>query len=249
MSGASTTLAVRERSITLFLICLISAGLLSFFKRWDGRKARLHGQGDDHRHRTARAPARAKCRTRWPKRSKSACAGTAETYTTPGGVYHPDPARQHAARRVQAEFYRARKKAGDEAANLPSGVIGPMINDEYADVTLPCLRSRRGARPQRLLVREAEALRQRLLHPDAGREKGQYHRRAGRTHPVEFSWERTGRRAPLRHTRRECATPAGSVQTRGRGVHRRARRAAKDPTLALSDIATVRRGHETRPAS
>jgi multidrug efflux pump subunit AcrB len=36
---------------------------------------------------------------------------------------------------VQEEFYQARKKLGDEAQKLPAGVIGPVINDEYADVT------------------------------------------------------------------------------------------------------------------
>src|SRR6267154_4884379 len=35
---------------------------------------------------------------------------------------------------VQEQFYQARKKLGDEAYNLPQGVIGPIVNDEYADV-------------------------------------------------------------------------------------------------------------------
>jgi len=29
----------------------------------------------------------------------------------------------------------ARKKLGDEAPGLPTGVIGPFVNDEYSDVT------------------------------------------------------------------------------------------------------------------
>lgn len=36
---------------------------------------------------------------------------------------------------VQEEFYQARKKLGDESQRLPAGVIGPMINDEFSDVT------------------------------------------------------------------------------------------------------------------
>lgn len=36
---------------------------------------------------------------------------------------------------VPEEFYQARKKLGDEAHNLPQGVYGPFINDEYSDVT------------------------------------------------------------------------------------------------------------------
>jgi multidrug efflux pump subunit AcrB len=41
---------------------------------------------------------------------------------------------------VQEEFYQARKKLGDEAKNLPAGVIGPMINDEFPMSPLPSLR-------------------------------------------------------------------------------------------------------------
>lgn len=36
---------------------------------------------------------------------------------------------------MQEAFYQARKKLGDESLNLPAGTIGPMINDEFADVT------------------------------------------------------------------------------------------------------------------
>ena len=36
---------------------------------------------------------------------------------------------------VPEEFYQARKKIGDEARNLPAGVLGPFVNDEYSDVT------------------------------------------------------------------------------------------------------------------
>ena len=36
---------------------------------------------------------------------------------------------------VQEQFYQARKKIGDVANDLPAGVIGPLVNDEYADVT------------------------------------------------------------------------------------------------------------------
>jgi multidrug efflux pump subunit AcrB len=65
---------------------------------------------------------------------------------------------------VREEFYQARKKLADEAGNLPSGVIGPMVNDEYADVTFALFALKAKGEPQRLLVRDAEMLRQRLLH-------------------------------------------------------------------------------------
>ena len=65
---------------------------------------------------------------------------------------------------VQSEFYQARKKLGDEAHSLPAGVIGPLINDEYSDVTFALYALKARGEPQRALVRHAESLRQRLLH-------------------------------------------------------------------------------------
>lgn len=59
-----------------------------------------------------------------------------ETYTRPGLAFttltllDSTPPSQ-----VQEEFYQARKKVNDEMGNLPAGVIGPLVNDEYADVT------------------------------------------------------------------------------------------------------------------
>ena len=65
---------------------------------------------------------------------------------------------------VQEEFYQARKKMGDEAHKLPAGALGPFVNDEYADVDFALYAVKaRGMQP-RELTREAEALRQRLLH-------------------------------------------------------------------------------------
>ena len=65
---------------------------------------------------------------------------------------------------VQEEFYQARKKLADESKKLPDGVIGPIVNDEYADVTFALYALKAKGEPQRKLVRDAEALRQRLLH-------------------------------------------------------------------------------------
>ena len=65
---------------------------------------------------------------------------------------------------VAEQFYQARKKLGDESSKLPSGVMGPFINDEYSDVTFTLYALKAKDMPQRKLVREAEILRQRLLH-------------------------------------------------------------------------------------
>src|SRR3974377_391687 len=65
---------------------------------------------------------------------------------------------------VPGEFYQARKKLGDEARNLPSGVLGPFVNDEYSDVTFALYALKAPGMPPRLLVRQAETIRQELLH-------------------------------------------------------------------------------------
>ncbi len=50
-----SALAVRERSITLFLIILITiAGIYSFFWPWASGRSALYGQTDDHYQRLAR---------------------------------------------------------------------------------------------------------------------------------------------------------------------------------------------------
>ncbi|MEX0139457.1 efflux RND transporter permease subunit [Massilia sp. LMS1-1-1.1] len=267
-----SALAVRERSVTLFLICLISlAGLLSFFKlgraedpaftvkvmtivtAWPGASAR------EMQDQVAEKIEKRLQELRWYER--------AETYTTPGLAFTtltlldgtpPD--------QVQAEFYQARKKAGDEAANLPAGVIGPMINDEYADVTFALYALKAKGEPQRLLVREAETLRQRLLHVPGVKKVNIIGEQAERIY-VEFSQERLatlGVRAQdvfAALNGQNALSPAGSVETRGPQVFIRLDGAldalqkirdtpvvAQGRTLTLSDIATVRRGQED-PAS
>ncbi|MEF2265669.1 efflux RND transporter permease subunit [Janthinobacterium sp. LS2A] len=267
-----SALAVRERSVTLFLICLISlAGLLSFFKlgraedpaftvkvmtivtAWPGASAR------EMQDQVAEKIEKRLQELRWYER--------AETYTTPGLAFTtltlldgtpPD--------QVQAEFYQARKKAGDEAANLPAGVIGPMINDEYADVTFALYALKAKGEPQRLLVREAETLRQRLLHVPGVKKVNIIGEQAERIY-VEFSQERLatlGVRAQdvfAALNGQNALSPAGSVETRGPQVFirldgaldalqkiRDTPVASQGRTLALSDIATVRRGQED-PAS
>src|SRR6516164_2768116 len=65
---------------------------------------------------------------------------------------------------VPEEFYQARKKLGDEARSLPSGVLGPFVNDEYSDVSFALYALKAPGMPRRLLVRQAETIRQELLH-------------------------------------------------------------------------------------
>ncbi|HTF96409.1 MAG TPA: efflux RND transporter permease subunit [Cellvibrio sp.] len=263
-----SALAVRERSITLFLIVLISlAGLISFFKlgraedpaftikvmtiitAWPGATAQ------EMQDQVAEKIEKRMQELRWYERT--------ETYTKPGLAFtvltllDSTPATE-----VQEQFYQARKKVGDEAINLPPGVIGPMINDEYADVTFALYALKAKGEPQRLLVRDAEALRQQLLHVPGVKKVNILGEQPERIY-VEFSQERLATLgvnpqaifAALNN--QNVLTPAGSIETNGPQVFIRVDGAfsklqkiretpivVQDRTLTLSDIAEVKRGYE-----
>ena len=263
-----SALAVRERSITLFLILLISlAGLVSFFKlgraedpaftvkvmtiitAWPGATAQ------EMQDQVAEKIEKRMQELRWYDRT--------ETYTRPGLAFTTltllDSTPPSA---VQEEFYQARKKISDEVNNLPPGVIGPMVNDEYADVTFALFALKARGEPQRLLVRDAESLRQRLLHVPGVKKVNIIGEQAEKIY-VEFSHDRLATLgvspqdvlAALNN--QNALTPAGSVETNGPEVFIRLDGAfdslqkiretpvvAHGRTLKLSDIATVKRGYE-----
>ena len=263
-----SALAVRERSITLFLICLVSlAGLIAFFQlgraedpaftvkvmtivtAWPGATAQ------EMQDQVAEKIEKRLQELRWYDR--------AETYTRPGlafttlSLLDSTPPSE-----VKEEFYQARKKVGDEANNLPSGVIGPIVNDEYADVTFALFALKAKGEPQRRLVRDAETVRQRLLHVPGVKKVNIIGEQSERIY-VEFSHERLAtlgvspQEVFAALNNQNALTPAGSVETAGPQVLVRLDGAfdelqkirdtpivAQGRTLKLSDIATVKRGYE-----
>ncbi|MBN3066985.1 efflux RND transporter permease subunit [Pectobacterium brasiliense] len=263
-----SALAVRERSITLFLIILITvAGILSFFELgraedppftvkqmtivsvWPGATAQ------EMQDQVAEPLEKRMQELKWYDRS--------ETYTRPGlaftmlSLLDSTPPSQ-----VQEEFYQARKKLGDEARNLPAGVVGPMVNDEFSDVTFALFALKAKGEPQRLLVRDAESLRQRLLHVPGVKKVNIIGEQAERIF-VSFSHDRLATLgiAPqdifsALNSQNEL-TPAGSINTSGPqvfirldGAFDKLDKIRKTPivvqgrTLQLSDVATVERGYE-----
>ena len=263
-----SALAVRERSVTLFLVCLISlAGLIAFFKlgraedpaftvkvmtivtAWPGATAQ------EMQDQVAEKIEKRLQELRWYDRT--------ETYTRPGlafttlSLLDSTPPSQ-----VPEEFYQARKKVGDEAKELPAGVIGPMVNDEYSDVTFALFALKAKGEPQRLLVRDAETLRQRLLHVPGVKKVNIFGEQPERIY-VEFSHERLAtlgigpQEVFAALNGQNVLTPAGSVETKGPQVFIRLDGAfdelqkirdtpimAQGRTLKLSDIATIKRGYE-----
>lgn len=263
-----SALAVRERAITLFLIFLISAaGILAFFQlgraedppftikqmtiitAWPGATAKeMQDQVADPLEKRMQE-------LRWYDRT--------ETYTRPGLAFTMvsllDSTPPSA---VQEEFYQARKKIGDEARNLPAGVIGPMVNDEYADVTFALFALKAKGEPQRLLVRDAETLRQQLLHV-AGVKKVNIIGEQPERIFVSFSHDRLATLGVAPQdifaalNSQNMLTPAGSIETKGSQIFVRVDGAfdnlekirqtpiiVQGRTLKLSDVATVERGYE-----
>jgi len=263
-----SALAVRERSITLFLIFLISvAGILAFFQlgraedppftikqmtvvtAWPGATAQeMQDQVADPLEKRLQE-------LRWYDRT--------ETYTRPGLAFTMVTLQDSAPPgEVQEEFYQARKKLSDEAKQLPPGVIGPLVNDEYADVTFALYALKAKGEPQRLLVRDAEALRQQLLHVPGVKKVNIIGEQPERIF-VSFSHDRLATLgvdpqdifAALNG--QNLLTPAGSIDTDGPRVFLRVDGAfdnldkirqtpivARGRTLKLSDVATVERGYE-----
>lgn len=263
-----SALAVRERAITLFLILLISlGGVLSFFQlgraedppftikqmtivtAWPGATAQ------EMQDQVAEPLEKRMQELRWYDRT--------ETFTRPGLAFTLVSLLDSAPpSEVQEEFYQARKKISDEASKLPAGVIGPMVNDEYADVTFALFALKAKGESQRLLVRDAEALRQQLLHV-AGVKKVNIIGEQPERIFVSFSHERLATLgvAPQEIfaalNSQNVLTPAGSIETKGPQVFVRVDGAfdtlekirqtpivAQGRTLKLSDVASVERGYE-----
>ncbi|MCK7151636.1 efflux RND transporter permease subunit [Enterobacter roggenkampii] len=274
MSGSRfnlSALAVRERSVTLFLIVLVTiAGIYAFFGLgraedppftvkqmtaiavWPGATAQ------EIQDQVAEPLEKRLQELKWYDRT--------ETYTRPGMAYitlslqdKTPPAE------VQEEFYQARKKLGDESQRLPAGVIGPMINDEFSDVTFALFALKAKGEPQRQLVRDAEGLRQQLLHVPGVKKVNIIGEQAERIY-IAFSHDRLATMGLSPQdifnalNGQNALAAAGAIETRGAQIFIRLDGAfdelqkirdtplvAQGKTLTLSDVATVERGYEDPP--
>ncbi|MEQ1755893.1 MAG: efflux RND transporter permease subunit [Micropepsaceae bacterium] len=166
---------------------------------------------------------------------------------------------------VQEEFYQARKKLADEARNLPPGVFGPFVNDEYSDVSFALYALKAKGMPMRELVRQAEVIRQDLLHVSGVKKVNILGERPEQIF-VEFSYAKlatlgvSAQDIVAALQRQNNVTPAGSIDTEGPrvfiridGAYDSVQTIAETPivaagrTLKLSDIAEIRRGYEDPP--
>jgi multidrug efflux pump subunit AcrB len=263
-----SALAVRERAVTLFFIVAISiVGAFAFFKLgraedpsftikvltvttvWPGATAQ------EMQDLVAEPLEKRMQELRWYDR--------VETFTRPGFAFMTVTLKDSTPPKdVPEEFYQARKKLGDEASRLPIGALGPFINDEYADVSFALYSLEAHNLPPRELTREAETLRERLLHVPGVKKVNILGERPERIF-VEFSYARLATLGVNARdifdalNRENAVTPAGSVDTSGPQVFVRLDGALNDlqkvrdtpivaggRTLRLADVADVKRGYE-----
>lgn len=266
-----SALAVRERSVTLFLIVLVTiAGIYAFFGLgraedppftvkqmtaiavWPGATAQ------EIQDQVAEPLEKRLQELKWYDRT--------ETYTRPGMAYITLSLQDKTPpSEVQEEFYQARKKLGDESQRLPAGVIGPMINDEFSDVTFALFALKAKGEPQRQLVRDAEGLRQQLLHVPGVKKVNIIGEQAERIY-IAFSHDRLATMGLSPQdifnalNSQNALAAAGAIETRGAQIFIRLDGAfdelqkirdtplvAQGKTLTLTDVATVERGYEDPP--
>ncbi|AXK81242.1 AcrB/AcrD/AcrF family protein [Pseudolabrys taiwanensis] len=263
-----SALAVRERSVTLFFIILFSIGgaiaflnlgraedpsfsikVLTISAAWPGA--------------TAKEMQDLVAEPLEKRMQELTYYDRVETMTRPGLVLTTVTLKDSTPpSAVEEEFYQARKKVGDEARNLPPGVLGPFVNDEYSDVSFALYALKAKGMPMRDLTRQAESIRQELLHVPGVKKVNILGERPERIF-IELSYARLATLGVSPQDifsalqRQNAVMPAGSVDTKGPQVFIRLDGAfngiqaiadtpivANGRTLKLSDIASVRRGYE-----
>ncbi|MFB4393394.1 MULTISPECIES: efflux RND transporter permease subunit [unclassified Pseudomonas] len=273
MTGLNlSALAVRERAVTLFLLLAIfAAGTLAFLKlgraedpaftvkqmtlvtAWPGATAQ------EMQDLVAEPLEKRLQELRWYDRT--------ETFTRPGLAFTTLILRDSTPpKEVQQEFYQARKKVRDEQQNLPAGVLRTQINDEYSDVTFALYALKAPGEPQRVLARQAETLRQRLLHVPGVKKVNIIGEQPERIF-VDISHDRLATLGLSPNDifaalhRQNAVTPAGSIESHGPQVQVRLDGALNSleqirqtpievngRVIKLRDVAQVHRGYED-PAS
>lgn len=271
MSLNLSAIAVRERAVALFsIILLVAAGIYAFVMLgraedpsftiktltvttvWPGATAR------EMQDLVAEPLEKRIQELTWYDR--------VETTTRPGYAYMTVTLKDSTPpSAVEDEFYQARKKLGDEARNLPPGVLGPFVNDEYSDVSFALYALKAKGMPMRELTRQAEAIRQDFLHVPGVKKINILGERPEQIF-VEFSYAKLATLGVSAQDiitalqRQNTVTSAGSIDTSGPqmfirvdGAYQGLKAIADTPivaagrTLKLSDIANVRRGYQDPP--
>jgi multidrug efflux pump subunit AcrB len=224
-----SALAVRERSVTLFfLLAMIIAGAFAYFEL-----GRAEDPGFTFKLFTVTAA--------WPgataqemqdlvaeplekRMQELTYYDHVDTFTRPGLAFLTVTMQDYTPPEdVQEEYYQGRKKIFDESSRLPQGVLPPVVNDEYTDVIFAVYSVEAPGLPLRLLTREAEKLRQDLLHVPGVKKVNILGEQPERIF-VEFSYARIATLGVNARdifdalVRQNAVTPAGSIDTHNQQV-------------------------------
>ncbi|HJV60682.1 MAG TPA: efflux RND transporter permease subunit [Albitalea sp.] len=178
------------------------------------------------------------------------------TLTVKGGTSRADQ---------REAWYQARKKLNDLKLEMPEGVIGPIVNDEYGDVYGLMYAVKVDGISHADLSDAAESIKRSMLKVPMVKKVDVIGQQAKRVY-VEFSQERLAELGitPLAIAEslksQNAMLPAGQIDTRGdRVMVRVTGQFASDDdirnvpvtaggrTIKLGDIATVKRGYEDPP--
>ncbi len=266
-----SALAVRERSVTLFFILVTAmAGLVAFLQL---------GRAEDPAF-TVRVMV---VSALWPGASAQQMQDLVadplekriqevesfykiETTARPGRIdmlvefqdYTP-------SEEIPDRFYQVRKRMLDATASLPAGVRGPVVNDDFSDVYFALYALAAPDLPPRLLVREAERVRDRLARVE-GVQKVRILGERPQRFFVELDQTRLASLGLTPETVREALdaqnrlVPAGLVETAGPRLNLRLDAGLEDlddiarvplrvgeHLLTLGEIAEIGRGYEDPP--
>ncbi|GAB6050732.1 efflux RND transporter permease subunit [Hydrogenophilus islandicus] len=170
-------------------------------------------------------------------------------------------------RELAQHFYEVRKRMWDEARSLPAGAIGPIVNDDFSDVYFALLALTGPSKTHRELVAIGEAIRDRLNRLP-GVHKAQILGERPQTVYLEFDWPRLQRLGvtPLQVMQAVSAYnqvgPAGFVETEAARLYLRLPEAnlealerlaslplkIGDRVLPLGEVARIRLTEEDPPS-
>lgn len=263
-----SAIAVRERSVTLFFIVLIvCVGILAYLKlgRAEDPKftvkvftvvAAWPGATAEEMQNLVAEPLE-------KRMQELTYYDHVDTFTRPGLAFLTVTLQDSTPpEKVPDEFYQGRKKIQDEASRLPQGVFPPVVNDEYTDVVFAIYSLKAKGLPLRQLARQAETLREDLLHVPGTKKVTLFGEQPERIF-IDFSYDRIATLGVSVQdifsalVRQNAVTPAGSIDTKNQMVYIRLDGAfdnldkvrstpieSHGRTLKLSDIANVTRGYE-----
>ena len=264
--------AVRERALTLFLIIAVAvAGAYAFFSLCRAEDPAFTIKGLTITAVWPGATAQEMQDLVADKMEKKLQElryfDKVETFTRPGYAFVSLNLRDTMPPKEKPnQFYEARKKMLDVTRELPRGVLGPFINDEFGDVDFAVYAVKAPGLPPRQLTREVEALRQKFLLTPGVKKVEILGERSERIF-VDVSYKRLatlGLNAGQildALSRQNMVTPSGVVEPQGPRVEVRIDRGfdnldqirdltlnAGGHSLRLGDIAEVRRGYEDPPS-